>query len=271
MGAGLLTLVAAATGCLNEPKRGTGDLGSDIQIQFCEAYGSPAALYPQPEFVGEPRLALELRTVEQYGCSNYTIVYQRTPTPNGVRLDLLGRHLGYICLTSIGPARARFFLDLRPGDHDLVLTKPDGGVAAFRVSVTPAAVMVTPDSSSFASAPSPRLWRHPARSCACYCGTTIETSWMCDDFVGRLRAAIPLEEFSYPDSGLAPYARQASGHWFDAPTRFFLYGSEADFARAQQVLQDYAANVIGTQQGIGISLHNWRNESCLSWLYDRTP
>jgi hypothetical protein len=268
--AALSVLLAAAPGCVDDPPRGrSAELDGDIRFQIREAYGRPGRQTPEPQFVGEPRLLLSLWTEREYSCANWGIVYRCRAEQDGLRVDLPSRSIDDFCLTAFGPATAAFFVDLDPGDQRLVLSKPGGGLAGFQVSVSPQAVRVSPDSAGFASTPARVYWRYPPRSFACLCGTTTETSWMCDDFVGRLQAAVELEEIAFPDSGLAPYPRASSGHWFEAPGRYFRYGSEADFAAASTVLQDYAREVIGTQQGIGISLHSWRNEHCLSWLYDQ--
>ena len=162
-----------------------------------------------------------------------------------------------------GPAADAFFLDLDPGDYTLAFTR-NGDLNAFHLSVTTSSISIDPRSATFTRAQHPLRWRKPPRSFVCLCGTTTNTPWICDDFMNKLSEVVQLTEFHFPESGQAPYPTTSIGHDYDSPARYFLYGNEADYARAGEFLEHYAHDVIGTNMGIGISLSNWRNEVFLA-------
>ena len=264
----LITVVFALDGCGDpaRPGRTLLPLDSDVVFQFYEAYGSATDRHPRFDLVADPRVAVKMRTTKEYGCSNYAIEYTRTVSDNRVQIELLGRSIGPICLTAIGPATAVFFLDVENGDFDLVLSS-DGRIATFHVTVADSSFSVSPREDMFARTDYPLYWRYPPRSFVYLCGTPTTSRSLCDDFIDELSGLIPMEEFSFPESGQGPWPYAANGYHYNAPARYFRYSDEADFQVAGAALERYAREVIGSQQGIGISLWNWRNERFLSWLF----
>ena len=257
-------LLSFATGCEDDttgPIR-TLPLDGPVLFDVLEMYGDPGARVPDYSAVGEPRLALWLETEKEYGCGNFHIDTRWTPVGRTIRVELLrlSRLDGGCALPpEFGPAADAFFLDLNPGDYTLAFTR-NGDLNTFHLSVTTSSISTDPDSAAFTGAQHPLRWRKPPRSFVCLCATMTNTSWICEDFVNKLSEVVPLTEFRFPESGQAPYPTTSTGHDYDAPARYFLYGNEADYARAGDFLELYAHDVIGTNMDIGIALSNWRNE-----------
>lgn len=242
-------------------------LESGVVFQVYEGYGAAEDQYPRGDVIANPRVALRLRTTKEYSCGNWEIVHVKTVSNNRVRIRLLGRSIGSICYTTMGPAKAMFFLDLGTGVYELTILYGNE-TATFSLSVTDSTLSVASgDEEAFAVSEYSVYWRHPQESFAYFCGTTIEARAICDEFVERLAAVVPIEEFSFPPHEQPPWPLVSDGHYYDAPTRFFRYTTEADFQAAGAVLETYAREVIGAQQGIGIWLWSWRNDRYLSWLY----
>lgn len=258
----------ALTGCGDTigPEKTLLPVDSNIVFQVSEGYGAVGDPYPRSDAVTIPRVVLKLRTAKEYGCSNYEIEYEKTVSSDRVHIQLLGTSIGPVCLTSTGPATARMFLDFSTGSYELILAS-GSDIATFHVTVTDSALSITPSAEAFARSEYAVYWRHPPKSLAYYCGTTVETRSMCDEFVDRLAAAVQIEEFSFPPQGQTPWAVVSDGNYYNAPTRFFRYSEESDFEAAGVVLETFAKEVIGAQQGITLSLWSWRNERHLSWLY----
>ena len=132
----------------------------------------------------------------------------------------------------------------------------------FRSPILPASRC--PDS------PQPKFrvwWRYPRNSFAVLCGTTEDSAWVNEDFLSqKLRAAVELEEITFPADGELGYPRAPQGHWVDHPARYFVYAAESDFAAAGDVLEAYVRDVIGQMPGVSIWLLNWKNQSFRSWM-----
>ena len=114
-------------------------------------------------------------------------------------------------------------------------------------------------------------WRYPANSFAVICGTTLEASWVFDDFLGRLQGGLELVPHEFPPGGEIGYPRASEGSQVDHPAKYFLYENESDFSAAGEILEDYVRDVIGGMTGVHIWLLNWKNESFRSWTMGPVP
>jgi hypothetical protein len=240
-------------------------LDSDIAFQVYEAYGAPSDRAPSYHVIAQPRVAVWMRTTKAYDCWNYSIEHTSTVSANRVEVHLLGRSIGSVCLGTLGPARTAFFLDLDVGDYELVFHHENRS-ALFQLTVTDSSFVTSPPQDGFARSEFTEYYRYPPQSFAYYCGTTLATSWMCDDFVDRLLRSLRLEEISFSPPGQAPWPTQSDGHWHDSPARFFRYASEADYQAVGAALEQFTAETIGGTEGISLWTRSWRNEPFMSWL-----
>jgi len=234
-----------------------GEIGFDVR----ESYTNISA-------PGEPRIQLAMRTMRAYPCSNWRITHAVESPPGAVHVDLGGIYKPEICLTSIGPARGTTFLDLASGTYELAFSN-GGCIDRFTLTVTDAALEITPSAATAVQPLHPRIWRYPRNSLAYVCGTTTTTTAMCEECLSQIRDAGDLQEVHFPPNGLVPYPTASSGYWVNTPARYFTYADDAAFQRAANALAAYARDVIGSQQGIGISMWNWRNELVASWIPPR--
>ena len=253
--AALLSLVCDDQG----PGTGRKPLDSDLLFSVGEGY-APSGV------AALPRIVLELQTEKSYPCCNWSIDSRVRVAGQVVTVDVGDICVPEVCLTAIGPATATQFLDLAPGSYTLQLSA-GARLDRYSLAVTDESLTVLADTAGFTRSQVGTYWRHPPSSFVYLCGTTLENRSMCDDFLDGLRSRVELTEFQFPGSGVAPYPRSSSGHYYTAPARCFLYRTDADFHSCGEFLQSYSREVIGTRQGNGISLQNWKNESYLSWLY----
>ena len=214
----------------------------------------------------DPAVLLTMRTEKIYPCFNFSIVadvdvYQRIITVN---LQHISKPP--LCLTALGPAAFEKQLSLPEGTYVLAV-KSQEGTDIHAVEVTPTYIQIRAGTSLVSVPQATLVWRVPERSCAFICGTTTETAWMCTDFVDSLTTLPGLAELSFPDSGNIPFWPAGSdGYWHNEPARYFKYASESSYDSAGAMLARYKRDVIRDQQGIGLSLINWRNKRYLSWM-----
>jgi hypothetical protein len=219
---------------------------------------------------GPPTIQLRLETEKIYPCCNYILVTRLSHSGSEFIADIQGIDESVVCFTSLGPAGFSEFIELGNGRYALQFR--DGHEwSAYWLTVDEGALTIqgqAESGSGLAIPASTVFWRYPQNSFAVICGTTVETAWVFEDFLSRLRAAVELREIEFPAYGELGYPRAPQGHWVNHPGRYFGYGDPQDFAAAGEVLRTYVRDVIGPLQGVGIELRNWLNESYMSWLMD---
>ena len=228
--------------------------------------------YQDHDSISEPSIMLSMATEEIYGCCNYSIISKITVQSNKISIDFLGIYVPEICLTAFGPAGSTSFLDISNGEYPLYFSSYRSGTDRYILTVTDSSIKITEDLSQFTKPELKLFWRYPPNSFAYLCGTTTETSWICEDFLDTLLSEIDLEEFQFPDSGEIPYPRSSMGHDYDMPAKYFFYERDEDFDKAGVILKSYTQNVIVQYSGkwlpFGISLISWKNKKHLSWTFE---
>jgi hypothetical protein len=212
----------------------------------------------------EPVMTLLMETEKVYECCNYGIENTVSMAGDGVHVDLQGIVVPGICLTACGPAFSRQPLVLADGSYALRFSR---GFFSSNCSldVTPEKIEIRAGAFDFVVPKTTVFWRYPKNSFAYLCGTTTDTAWIYDDFLAQLRAAVPLQEITFPDYGETGYPRAPQGFWNNGPAKYFVYESESDFDSAGDLLSTYAQQVISQHSGVGIWLLNWKNRSYRSW------
>lgn len=223
--------------------------------------------YEHYDSISEPSIMLSMTTEKIYHCYNWSIISEITIMSNKILIDFLGIYVPLVCLRAFGPATSTSFLNISNGEYSLYfsyMNDTDG----YILTVTDSFISITDDVSHFTEPEFNLFWRYPPNSFVYLCGTTIETSWICEDFLDTLLSEIDLEEFQFPDSGEIPYPRSSMGHYYDMPAKYFFYEKDEDFDKAGEILELYTRNVIAQYSGVGISLINWKKKGYFSWLFD---
>lgn len=223
--------------------------------------------YDPPHMTGSPSLTLFMTTEHDQPCCNFSILNWILEGESSIKVYLLGIYRPEICLTAIGPAASRSSLNLTPGKY-LLSFNLDGNIDEFSLTISDSSISVIGDGSQFMIADKPLVWRYPPQSFAYLCGTTTETSWICDEFLDSLMVTGLFEPFQFPDSGYVPYPESSGGYYYEMPALYFRYAEEADFAAAGAVLERYSKTTISMHSGAGLSLINWRNRRYYSWILE---
>jgi hypothetical protein len=212
----------------------------------------------------EPVLTLLMQTEKVYECCNYRINDTVSVAGGKVHVDLQGVVVPDICLTALGSAFSSEPLVLADGSYALRFTK-SLFTSNCSLTVTPEKIEIGAAAFDFVVPQATVFWRYPQNSFAYLCGTTADTAWIYDDFLAQIRAAVPLEEITFPDYGETGYPRATQGYWNNGPARYFVYGGESDFDSAGELLRIYAQQVLSQHSGVGIWLLNWKNRAFRSW------
>lgn len=215
----------------------------------------------------EPSIVLSMATEEWYSCSNFSIVSEISQVESTITVNLLGIYMPEICLPAFGQATSRKFLNITPGVYSLNFIH-GFFMDMYRLIVTDSSIEVNKILKLFTRPEFELYWRYPPNSFVYLCGTTTETSWICDDFLFRLLSETELEEFQFPDYGEICYPRSSMGHYYDMPAKYFIYNKEEDFDKGGEILESYTQSVIVHYSGVGISLKNWKGRFYYSWLFD---
>jgi hypothetical protein len=211
-------------------------------------------------------LKFNFRTEKVYPCSNYRLRSRIEKQGSLISIAVPEVNVGGLCLTTMGPAGGSEKLFLPFGGYNIVFEYANT-IEKYWLGISEASISLRSADPSSKSV-NTRLWRRPEHSLVYLCGTTIKTSWMCEDFINTVRRTVDLKEIHFPDSGKTLYPSQSGGYNYDMPARFFLYSQEEDYETLGKLLEDYTENTISSQNGIGLSLMNWRNKQYRSWLYD---
>ena len=101
---------------------------------------------------GEPvrGFVLDVRTEQTYACFNYTVAHRfdQDGSARTFRVDGIGMDPDGLCLTAIGPARAKEAFAAAPGTYDIHF-EHEGRTDRYRVVIADVAVAVTPEVGAF--------------------------------------------------------------------------------------------------------------------------
>ena len=220
--------------------------------------------YDPPYDSGYPQITLSLSTDKVYPDIQRTIAADVRAVGPLVSVDIRGIQCPDVLFQTPGPARSNWPLCI--GDGQYLCQLSYGWDSDWcSLTITDSYVRTSLIEGSFSDSPSDLCWRHPVNSFAYICGTTVEDTWVYDDFLDSLRSRVSLTEFSFPDSGEIPYPRSSAGHYRDMPARYFRYQKDSDFQEAGRVLEEYSKNVLRQRMGVGIMLVDWKNRRHTSW------
>lgn len=214
---------------------------------------------------GPPDIFLTMKTEKIYPCSNYRIVARILIEAGSVNIGLWHIYRPEACLETEGPARFEDRLLLDTATYQLSFNHDD----KYLLIVTDSSVRLQGQPGRLTTPEETLNWRFVPKSFALLCGATGELGWMCEDLADSVRTLPSLREFSFPDSGRIPYRKRNLGHHYQAPARYFLYNTEADYDSVGALLEDYTRQIIADRQGVSIYLTNWRNKQFYSWGFDK--
>jgi hypothetical protein len=229
---------------------------SNVEFQIIENYSTYGAIQP-------PTLKLRLKTVDQFGCSNYSIT--TTEFNNGNELIIRFEEIfkPTFCLTSIGPAET--VINLTDNISKLVFLNSDN-VDIYSITINSQEVEISEIENNFTNLLSDKTFRYPEKSFAFVCGTNTDNTYIYNDFLNLLVNNQTLTEIQFDNTGRIPFTQSSSGHWVNHESRYFKYKNTSDFEDLGQVLSDFTTQNIIPDSGVTIRLTSWDNRQHLSWI-----
>ena len=249
-------LFFSSCGILDDDGSTLSPLDSKINFKVIESFDSYDA-------VSTPQIFVELQTEKIYGCSNFGIKASSKIENKSIVIDILGIYKPGVCLTALGPAAGRIKLGHLTGIYEIKFnyrTFSD----KYNLLITDSLIILdgkeTPNTKPLINF----AYRYPKNSFAYYCGTSLENSSICQDFIDTLSSVINISEFHFSQIAEIPYPSFTYGYSYDAPVRFFYYENEAEFDKIQGVMRSFKQNHF-SGGGVTMSIISWMNKKFQSW------
>ena len=225
---------------------------SNIEFYFAEGYQGPSPPC-------EPDIVLYMQTEDTYNCLYSSLECSVEVVGNEVSIQILGVFCSDHHSSNSTPAYFRSFLDIPNGEYSLTFwyEKKENihnpyviGEDEYLLTISDSAISISEVEKEFTESKFDLYWRIPQKSFYYSCWAGSEISWVCDDFADTLLANIQLEEFTFPDSGVAYYPRRC-------PT--YLYQDEWDFYFAGALFKWYFGNIKSQypDQSLNCRMQNW--------------
>lgn len=234
---------------------------STVLISISEGYQSNA-------WPSDPLISIGQSTDMIYGGYNLSIINAVKTWPGNIRFTNKGILYPNAVLDALGPANANSHFEMPNGEYEFTFVK--GNLSdRYQVVIDNLSITIIPRNGLFTHSAHSVYWRRRQNSFALFCGSLVETSYLCDAIVDSLHVYLDLEEFFYPDTGIVGYGRSTMGHRYNAPARYFTYKDESDFKQTGVILEKFTKAQRDELHGVGISIVNWRQEKHMSWMMIR--
>jgi hypothetical protein len=214
--------------------------------------------------ISDPEIYILLKTEKIYPCYNYSVATSLNIDRNRIDVAIHGIYIPEICLTALGPATGRIKLDIPVGIYRLFI-RSTYFADEYSLIVESNSIRLEEVSSNNTRMEFSLYHRYPEKSFVYLCGTTLEDTALCRMFIDTVASVIDISRFEFPESGVIPYPEISQGYYYNMPAKYFIYQTESDYDRIDEILQSFKAAYIRDKQGIGISTVNWRNKTFFSW------
>lgn len=212
---------------------------------------------------------LDLMTTRCYPNSNYSVKTQIDTSDGKININIDGIIVPEVQLPAGGPARQRFIItNIKKGTTDLIFTYKNIR-DEYKISNDSETIKIRKIKRTFTSSANPLYYKYPLNSFIYYSGTTLDTKWICDDFIDFVSSKIKITEFEFPSEKENPFNIDyiymngnliIGGCYYNPPPRYFTYENEADYDKLPELLKAYKKEVIKYKQGISLGFVNFRKK-----------
>ena len=159
------------------------------------------------------------------------------------------------CPPTVVPAVGTKAIALSPGKYTLRVVNGSAS-DEYAVEVTPALITVKPVRAATASGVAHESeMRIRKNSFALSCGALKEEQAFCTDVVRAIAGASGITEIAVP-AGAHGWQVQMNGYWYNEPTHYFSYASDAALAEAERILTA-KQKAVAPRTGFGLGLALW--------------
>ena len=231
-----------------------------------EILATDIELYPEEVYSGNdqglPILKLTLRTSEIYPCFNYKIDFSKSFEKDEMTVIINNIHKPGICLTAFGPAIAT--LELPETTRELKIVRGDQA-DTYDVNINAEQIEILPRTTEFTDLVNPITFRYPENSFAIVCGTNLEQTELCANFLEKLDDVQSLSSYTFPENGRIPYPESSSGNWNNTSSRYFIYENETALIEAVEQFEMFTHENLSPDDGNSLSIITWDNQSYYSY------
>lgn len=236
--------------------------GQDIQDNPVE---TDINFYPKEIYLtanSAPSQMLRLETIEIYPCQNYSIQTSESIAGDVLNVRIISIDDPTICLTALGPASRNINFPENIKQIHLI----NGNIIdTYEVNSNKEKIEIKIVSSTFTNLLQDITFKYPENTFAYIGGTNVDNEYVFTNFLAILKDSLPLDDYIFDGSGVIPYTLSSSGHWKDNPSIFFKYENEFDFNRAGALLKEFSEKNISPNDGVSLTITNWKNTSYHSW------
>lgn len=250
-------LSLSGCGILDDDGSSLSPLDSRIIFKVIESYDTYDA-------VSAPQMFVELQTEKIYGCFNFGIKAISKIEQKSIVIDILGIYKPGVCLTALGPATGRVKLGHLNGIYEIKFSYRNFS-DKYNLLISDSLIILDGKETQNTKPSINFAYRYPKNSFAYYCGTSLQNSFVCQDFIDTLSSVINITEFQFSPIAEIPYPNFNYGYSYDAPVRFFYYESEAEFDKIEEVMRNFKQDHF-SEGGVTISIISWMNKKVRSWL-----
>ncbi len=222
--------------------------------------------YPEERYSGNdqslPTLKLALRTSEIYPCFNYQIDFDESFKNNEMTINITGIHKPDLCLAAFGPAYG--FLELPETTEKLKIERAEK-TDVYEVNINSKQIEILPKNAEFTDLVNTVTFRYPENSFAVVCGTNLEQTDLCANFLEKLDDISSLSSYTFPSNGRIPYPDSSSGNWNNTPSKYFIYENESTFENVLQQFEMFVQDSLSPDDGNSIGIITWDNRTYYSY------
>lgn len=231
-----------------------------------EIFATDIELYPKEVYArneqGLPILKLILQTSDIYPCYNYKIDFSKSFEKDELTILVNNIYKPDICLTALGPAIGT--LELPETTRELKIVRGDQ-TDTYDVNINAEQIEILPRTTEFTDLVNPITFRYPENSFAVVCGTNLDQTELCANFLEKLDDVQSLSSYTFPENGRTPYPDSSSGNWNNTPSRYFIYENETALIEAVEQFEMFTYQNLSPDDGNSLSIITWDNQSYYSY------
>ena len=187
---------------------------------------------------------------------NYSLDTRIINVADQLNIEISGADIGEVCLTAMGPATTH--LPLPENVTKLSITS-NGHADVYLLSIAEGKLNIVPIIDRISQFDYDNYHLIPQNSFAYTCGTLLENTEVCSEFDKILQDNLKLTEINFSENAKISYPRSSSGHWNNAPAKYYLYENDNDLEKAGELLKNYYETNLSGTQGTSLSITGWNN------------
>lgn len=238
-------------------------LDTRIHFKVLESFDNNA--HDSYETITTPEIFIDMLSEKSYPSTSYYFAVNHRVVGRRILIGVDGIKIPGAGNCMVGPIGKRIKIGRIHGAYELTIRGRDFE-NEYAVNISDSLITIegteTPDTKPSITS----IFRYPKNSFAYLCGTTLQDSSLCEDFIDTLKSVINVTEFKFLDIAESPYPPAGNGNHYNAEPKFFYYKSEEDFEKIEDVMRTFKRDHFPDNNGVSLRIINWMNKRVRSWL-----